>query len=81
MNRGNRQNARRLMPLRLAPRIVSVSTDDDVWKRLRGELFQLRFLMFRLRFHVVEGLHYMVEAVSLETPAGCFAELQAQSDC
>jgi hypothetical protein len=52
----------RLMPLRLAPRIVSVSTDDNVWKRMRGELFQLRFLLFRLRFHVVEGLHYLVEA-------------------
>jgi hypothetical protein len=53
---------RRLMPLRLAPRIVSVNTDDNVWKRMRGELFQLRFLLFRLRFHVVEGLHYLVEA-------------------
>jgi len=53
---------RRLMPLRLAPRIVNVSTDDNVWKRMRGELFQLRFLLFRLRFHVVEGLHYLVEA-------------------
>ncbi len=53
---------RRLMPLRLAPRIVSVSTDDNVWKRMRSELFQLRFLLFRLRFHVVEGLHYLVEA-------------------
>jgi hypothetical protein len=53
---------RRLMPLRLAPRIVSVSTDDNVRKRMQSELFQLRFLLFRLRFHVVEGLHYLVEA-------------------
>ena len=53
---------RRLMPLRLAPRIVSVSTDDNVWKRMRSELFQIRFLLFRLRFHVVEGVHYLVEA-------------------
>jgi hypothetical protein len=52
----------RLMPLRPAPRIVSVSTDDHVWKRMRSELFQLRFLIFRLRFHVVEGLHYLVES-------------------
>jgi putative nucleotidyltransferase-like protein len=51
----------RLMPLRPAPRIVSVSSNDDVWKRLRNELFQLRYLLFRLRFHVVEGLHYLVE--------------------
>jgi hypothetical protein len=52
----------RLMPRRLAPRIVSVSADDNAWKRMRNELFQLRFLLFRLRFHVVEGLHYLVEA-------------------
>ena len=51
----------RLMPLRPAPRIVSVSSNDNVWKRMRNELFQLRFLLFRLRFHVVEGLHYLVE--------------------
>ncbi len=53
---------RRLIPLRLAPRIVSVSSDDNAWKRMRSELFQLRFLMFRLRFHIFEGLHYLVEA-------------------
>ncbi len=51
----------RLMPLRPAPRIVSVSSNDNIWKRMRNELFQLRFLLFRLRFHVVEGLHYLVE--------------------
>jgi Uncharacterised nucleotidyltransferase len=53
---------RKLMPLRLAPRIVSVSTEDNVWKRMRSEIFQLRFLVFRLRFHVFQGLHYLVEA-------------------
>jgi hypothetical protein len=52
----------KLVPTRLAPRIVNVSTDDKVWKRVRSELFQLRFLLFRLRFHVVEGLHYLIEA-------------------
>jgi hypothetical protein len=51
----------KLMPLRLAPRIVSVSRDYTVWKRVRNELFQLRFLVFRMRFHVVEGLHYLIE--------------------
>jgi Uncharacterised nucleotidyltransferase len=53
---------KKLMPLRPAPRIVSVRTDDTVWKRVRSELYQLRFLLFRLRFHVVEGLHYLIEA-------------------
>jgi hypothetical protein len=52
----------RLLPLSRPPRIVSVSTDDNVWKRLRSELYQIRFIIFRLRFHVFEGVHYMVEA-------------------
>jgi hypothetical protein len=52
----------RLLPLNRPPRIVSVSTDDKVSKRLRSELYQIRFIIFRLRFHVFEGLHYMVEA-------------------
>jgi hypothetical protein len=52
----------RLMPSRRAPRIVSVSTNDTAWKHLRNEYFQLRFILIRLRFHVVEGVHYLIEA-------------------
>jgi hypothetical protein len=51
-----------LLPLHRAPRIVSVSIEANVWERIRSEVFQLRFLVFRLRFHVVEGVHYLVEA-------------------
>jgi hypothetical protein len=51
-----------LLPLHRAPRILSVSTDDTVWKRIRSELYQVRFVVFRLRFHVVEGFRYLVEA-------------------
>jgi hypothetical protein len=51
-----------LLPLHRAPRIVNTSTHDNAWKRLRSEVFQLRFILFRLRFHVVEGMRYLVEA-------------------
>jgi hypothetical protein len=53
---------RRLLPLRLAPRILAAGQDDTVWKRLRRELVQARFILFRLRFHLVEGLRYAIEA-------------------
>ena len=51
-----------LLPLHRAPRIVNTSTHDDAWKRLRSEVYQLRFILFRLRFHVFEGMRYLVEA-------------------
>ena len=51
-----------LLPLRRAPRIVHTSPEDGLKKRIRTELYQLRFVLFRLRFHVVEGLRYVIEA-------------------
>lgn len=53
---------RSLLPVHRAPRIVSVSTHDGAWKRIRSEVYQLRFVLFRLRFHVVEGTRYLIEA-------------------
>jgi Uncharacterised nucleotidyltransferase len=51
----------RLLPLHRAPRILLTNTSDNLWKRIRGEVYQIRFVLFRLRFHVVEGLRYLVE--------------------
>jgi hypothetical protein len=52
-----------LLPLHWAPRILPRSTHDNLWQRIRSEVYQLRFVLFRLRFHVVEGFHYLIEAV------------------
>jgi hypothetical protein len=58
-----RKNKRRnLVPLRPAPRIVSPRPADGVVKRLRAEIIQARFLLFRLRFHVTAGVRYMIAA-------------------
>jgi hypothetical protein len=51
-----------LLPLHGAPRILHTRSSDTAWKRIRAELYQIRFVLFRLRFHVVEGLRYLVEA-------------------
>ncbi len=51
-----------LLPLHRAPRILSTNAQDNVWKKIRGEFHQARFVLFRLRFHVVEGLHYLIAA-------------------
>ncbi len=51
-----------LLPLRRVPRIVHVDPSGGPTRRLRAELLQLRYILFRLRFHVVEGLRYVREA-------------------
>jgi len=52
---------RALVPSRRPPRIIHVSRTASAWKRLRGDLYQLRYELFRLRFHVVEGMIYLRE--------------------
>jgi hypothetical protein len=56
------QRRRRLLPLHRAPRIVYAGPDDNPWKWFRREVYQARFVLFRLRFHVVEGIRYLIEA-------------------
>ncbi|HTZ57388.1 MAG TPA: nucleotidyltransferase family protein [Acidobacteriaceae bacterium] len=53
---------RSLLPVHRAPRIVSVPAHDSAWNRICSEFHQARFLLFRLRFHVVEGARYFVES-------------------
>ena len=56
------QEQRKLLPLHRAPRIVYAAPDDNLWQWLRKEIHQVRFVLFRLRFHVVEGIRYLIEA-------------------
>jgi hypothetical protein len=50
-----------LLPLRLPPSISPASSNDTFPVRLRRYRVQLRFVCFRLRFHVVEGARYVWE--------------------
>jgi hypothetical protein len=52
---------RALLPLRLPPTISVASANDTFPVRLRRYGGQLRYVCFRLRFHVVEGARYMWE--------------------
>jgi hypothetical protein len=56
------QKRRRLLPLHSAPRVVYAEPDDDLLQRFRKEIFQARFVLSRVRFHVVEGIRYLLEA-------------------
>ena len=64
-----------LLPLHRAPRILSTNAGDNVWKRIQGEFHQARFVLFRLRFHVVEGLHYMIAASRWKRQRAALREL------
>jgi len=57
-----REKRRSLLPIHRAPRILRAGADDTLRKRFGREVFQLRFILFRLRFHVTQGLRYMVAA-------------------
>ena len=47
-----------LLPTRLPQAIIPATTDDTMIFRMRRHAFQSRFILQRLRFHVVEGLRY-----------------------
>jgi len=51
-----------LLPLHRVPRIVHAGPNETFGKWLRRHLYQARFILFRLRFHVVEGLRYAYES-------------------
>lgn len=51
-----------LLPRRLPPAIAHGTAHETLWTRLRRNGRQLHFISFRLRFHVVAGLHYLLES-------------------
>jgi Uncharacterised nucleotidyltransferase len=53
---------RSLLPLRCETRVARPSPNESLRKRLRLNYYQARFILFRLRFHVIEGLRYGIEA-------------------
>jgi hypothetical protein len=57
-----REKRRGLLPIHRAPRILHAGAEDTLRKRFGRAVFQLRFILFRLRFHVTQGLRYLVAA-------------------
>lgn len=51
-----------LLPRRLPPAIAHRAAGETVRDRMRRYRRQLHFTIFRLRFHIVEGLHYLLES-------------------
>jgi hypothetical protein len=68
------QKRRRLVPLNRPLRIVYASPNDNLWRRLRKELYQVRYVFLRLRFHVVEGIRYLVETMRWKHQLGAIED-------
>ena len=51
-----------LLPSRLPPAITLPSAGETLSVRICRYRVQLHFILFRLRFHIMEGLHYMWES-------------------
>lgn len=59
-----RRSVRRaLLPLKLPPPIAPTPIDESLAARLRRHWAQLRFILFRLRFHIAEGLRFGAESI------------------
>jgi hypothetical protein len=43
--------------------ICHATSNDGLSKRLRQRYYQARYILFRIRFHIVEGLRYFIESV------------------
>ena len=51
-----------LLPQRLPPAIIKAATNETLSGRVRRYRVQLHFILFRLRFHLVEGVRYTWES-------------------
>ncbi len=61
-NSWQKKKLSKLLPLHRVPRISCSGPNENRWKRLRREFYQTRFALFRLRFHIVEGVRFVAEA-------------------
>jgi hypothetical protein len=52
----------RLIPLQRAPRVMRPQKHDSLRTRIYQEMIQLRYILFRIRFHVTQGLRYAIES-------------------
>jgi hypothetical protein len=54
---------RALLPLKLPPPIVMAPKGESLPARIRRHRAQLKFILFRLRFHAIEGFRFALESV------------------
>ncbi len=58
---GKQQFKNVLLPSRLPPAVIRASAGETLWTRIVRYRVQVRFLLSRFRFHIVEGTRYATE--------------------
>jgi hypothetical protein len=53
---------KKLFPFHLPPRVVTRHRDENLFIRLKQLRSEISYLLFRLWFHLTQGLSYMIEA-------------------
>jgi hypothetical protein len=70
-----------LLPRRLPPPIAVPTADETMTQAIGRQARQARFILFRLRFHVGEGLRYLSERSRWRRLLSSVPALANQSDC
>lgn len=71
VNTSPRQTSARLVPRRLPTMITVAPPNETLRQRLMRYRVQLGFLRFRTRFHIEQGLRFLVEKRRWRTLTGC----------
>ena len=69
-----------LVPLRLPPAIARTPANETLRTRARRHRLQVRFILFRLRFHVREGVRYFWESLRWRRYMRDFARIGISDD-
>jgi hypothetical protein len=62
LNSDSASSRRLIFPFHLPPRITHAETNERLASTMKRYRVQVSFVFFRLRFHIVEGLRYAIEA-------------------
>jgi hypothetical protein len=53
---------KKLLPYRPPPQVIYIAATAPLRVRLKGWRAEVKYFLFRLRFHIAAGLHYLLEA-------------------
>ncbi len=57
----SRERLEKLLPLHRPPKVVVELEDKNIFSRMKKARSEISYVFFRLRFHITQGLSYMIE--------------------
>jgi hypothetical protein len=56
------ESFRKLLPLHQPPKVVVGFQDESIFSKLKRIRTEINYFLFRLRFHIIQGSAYVIEA-------------------